>query len=295
MLTNSAATSYQNMAAGPYLPGRRIGFWDSVRIGFQLLPVCWSVLMQELSLLIVPLVVIGVSVLALFGYANLLGGVHHLMTQRQTKLDLIIYFPVVAFMMAVGSVGQGLIVAAASDILTGKRSSFGAAWVTALSRLPQLVGFGVVYAAERTLTSLMRGRRWSPGSLAADVVDRAWDFATFLAIPVLLYENVGVFASVRRSGKLVVQRWGVQLTARSVLGLAIFVLTLPVILIGVLVAFGVSHALGIAIIVIGFVGEIAVSGALTGVLSAALYRFAITGMVAPGFRDADMWAAFSRR
>jgi hypothetical protein len=61
------------------------------------------------------------------------------------------------------------------------------------------------------------------------------------------------------------------------------------------VAFGVSHALGIAIIVIGFVGEIAVSGALTGVLSAALYRFAITGMVAPGFRDADMWAAFSRR
>jgi hypothetical protein len=32
--------------------------------------------------------------------------------------------------------------------------------------------------------------------------------------------------------------------------------------------------------------------ALNAILSAAMYRFAITGLVVTGFREADMWRAF---
>jgi hypothetical protein len=42
-------------------------------------------------------------------------------------------------------------------------------------------------------------------------------------------------------------------------------------------------------------GQTVIGAALTGVLSAALYRFATTGLVAPGFNEAEMWAVFSRR
>ncbi|MGN6475253.1 MAG: DUF6159 family protein [Mycobacteriales bacterium] len=298
MLASSAATSYQNMSGYPgYVPaGQKLGFWGSIQVGFRLLPVCWSVLAQEAVLLVIPLVVLLVSVLALLGYAAAFGGIGQLVSQHTGKVDLIIFFPVIAFMMAISSVGQGVIVAAATDILSGKKSSFGNAWLAALTKLPQLVGFGVVYAAERTLTGMLRGKRsWSPTTIAANAIDRAWDFATFLAIPVLLYENVGVFESVRRSGKLVAKRWGVQLTARSALGLALFVCAFPVIALGMLVAFGVSVPLGIAIVLVALLAQIAFAGALTGVLSAALYRFAVTGLIAPGFRDSDMWAVFSRR
>jgi hypothetical protein len=142
---------------------------------------------------------------------------------------------------------------------------------------------------------LRSSRRWSPTTIAANLIDGAWDFATFLAIPVLLYESVGVFGSVKRSGQLVSQRWGVQLTARSVLGLAIFIAVLPLIVIGVLVAVGVSAVLGVVLILVTLLGQLALAGAMTGVLSAALYRFGTTGLVAPGFSEADMWAAFDHK
>jgi hypothetical protein len=140
---------------------------------------------------------------------------------------------------------------------------------------------------------MLRGKRWSPGTLAANAIDRAWDFATFLTIPVLLYEDLPVFAAVKRSGTLVAKRWGVQLTARAALSAALFVLAIPVLVIGLLVAV-YSAVLGVLVIVVAVAGMFAMSAALTGVLSAALYRFGTTGLVSAGFREADMWSVFSR-
>jgi hypothetical protein len=278
-----------------YPPGTRLGFGGSIRIGFQLLPVCWSVLAQELVLLVVPIAVLALGALALLGYSEAFGGINGLLAGTKVVAAVKV-FPILAFLMVLSSVGQGVIVAAATDILEGHKSSFGTAWLAALNQLPRLAWFGVVYAGERTLTGLLRSRRsWSPTTIAANAIDRAWDFATFLAIPVLLYENVTVFKAVVRSGKLVAQRWGVQLTARSVLGLALFVVSLPFLLLAVLVAAKVSVAVGVALVILVLLAQIALSGALTGVLSAALYRFAVSGLVAPGFREADMWAVFARR
>ena len=296
MLATSAATTWSNTHGSPssYLPSARLGFMGSIRVGFQLLPVCWRVLMQQASLLWVPLIVIVLDGALTFGYADAFGGVANLVGPNKYAAAIKI-FPLLTVTCSIAVVGQAVIVAAATDILNGKRSSLGAAWMTACGQLPRLVFFGVVLACERTLTSLLRGKRWSPGTLAANAIDRAWDFATFLAIPILLYENLPVFQAVARSGKLVAKRWGVQLTARAVLSIALFVVMFPLIMVGVVVAASISAVLGVAIIVIGFIGMIAISGALTGVLSAALYRFAVSGLVAPGFSEADMWAAFSRR
>jgi hypothetical protein len=297
LLAGSAATSYEHMQDAPsaYRRGSKLGFFGSIRVGFQLIPVCWSVLMQELSLLIVPLVVLLLGTLLLLGYSAGFGGVDGLIGANKVDTAARI-FPILVVLMILSVLGQAVIVAASMAILDGDRSSPGTAWMTALNQLPKLAGFGVVYACERTLTGLLRGRRrWSPTTIAANALDRAWDFATFLAIPVLLYENVGVFEAVKRSGRLVAQRWGVQLTARSVLGLALFVAALPLLVIGLLVAVGVSAVLGIVLILIVLLGQIALAGALTGVLSAALYHFGTTGLVAPGFTEADMWAAFDQR
>jgi hypothetical protein len=282
-------------APSGYYPTGRLGFLGSIRVGFRLIPLCWSVLTQELALLVVPLVVLLIGTLALLGYAAAFGGVEGLVGSDRGA-TVVKMFPIVAILMVLSVVGQAVIVAAATDILEGDRRSLGAAWLAALNQLPRLALFGVVYACERTLTGAMRSRRgWSPMSIAANAIDRAWDFATFLAIPVLLYENVSVFDAVKRSGKLVAQRWGVQLTARSVLAAALFVAVLPLLLIGLLIAMAVSASLGVVLILITVLGQIAVAGAMTGVLSAALYRFAVSGLIAPGFSESDMWAAFDRR
>jgi hypothetical protein len=268
----------------------------SIRVGFQLLPICWSVLIEQPSLLTVPLIALLAGGCAVFGYSDVFGSINiDNLAGPDRYAAAIKLFPLVAVVLSISVIGQAVIVAAATNSLNGRRSSLGAAWTTAASQLPRLVLFGIVYAAERTITGILRGSRRSLGRLAADAIDRAWDFATFLAIPAMLYEDLPVFRAVERSGKLVAKRWGVQLTARSVLGLALFVLVLPLIIIGEVVLVAVSALLGTIIVVGAVVGMFAVSGALTGVLSAALYRFATTGAIAPGFREADMWAIFSRR
>jgi hypothetical protein len=295
MLSGAALRSRENMTGRPvaYPAIGRLGFLDSIRAGFQLIPTCWSVLADEPALLLVPLIVLGISVAMMLGYAEILGGIGHLVTSNKYSTAVRV-FPIAALCSAVASLGQAVIVSAATDRLQGKRSSLASAWATTLGQLPRLVLFGIVLAGERTLTSLLRGKRWSPLNLAANVIDRAWDFATFLVIPVILFEDVPVFAAVKRSGKLVASRWGTQLTARSVLSLSLFVASLPLIVVAVLVL-SVSPTLGLALLILVVLTVIVASAALTGVLSAAMYRFAVTGLVVPGFREADMWAAFSRR
>jgi Family of unknown function (DUF6159) len=286
-----AATA--TLPASSYSPSGRLGFMNSIRVGFQLLPVCWSALAQQPSLLLVPLIVAVAGGLAVIGYADAFGGLANLFGPNKYAAAIKV-FPLLAVVMSISVVGQAVIVAAATNTLQGHRKPLGSAWLTAGMQLPRLVLFGVVYAGERTLTSLLRGRRWSLGTLAANTIDRAWDFATFLTIPVLLYEDLPVFAAVKRSGQLVAKRWGVQLTARAVLNTALFVVALPLIVVAVVVA-SQSAILGDVLLVVIIAGLVALSGALTAVLSAALYRFGTTGQVAPGFSESDMWAVFSHR
>jgi hypothetical protein len=294
LLAGSTTTSRLNMSgAAAGLVGGRRGLFSSVRVGFDLLPVSWSVIAAQPSLLMVPLIVLLSSVIAVVGYVGAFGGVSGLVGPNDFVATLKV-FPLVAFVCTASVVGQAVVTVAASDALDGRRDTLGAAWLTTAGQLPRLVAFGVVYAAERTVTSLLRNRSRLLGRLAADLVDRAWDFAVFLAIPVLLYEDLPVFRAVQRSGKLVASRWGTQFTARSVLNLALFVLMLPLMIIGVLVTLR-SELLGVTFLIAALMGVVALSGALTGVLSAALYRYATTGAVAPGFREDEMWSVFSRR
>jgi hypothetical protein len=294
LLAAGMTTSRLNMSGGAAAPvGGRRGWFASVRVGFDLLPVCWSVIAAQPSLLVVPLIVLLSGVVAVVAYVGAFGGISGLVGPSDLVAALKV-FPLVAFLTTASVVGQAVVTVAATDALDGRRDTLGAAWLAAAGQLPRLVAFGVVYAAERTVTAVVRSRSRLFGRLAADLADRAWDFAVFLAIPVLLYEDLPVFRAVQRSGKLVASRWGTQLTARSVLNLALFVLMLPLIVIGALLTLR-SELLGVTFMIATLMAVVALSGALTGVLSAALYRYATTGAVAPGFRDDEMWSVFSRR
>jgi len=189
------------------------------------------------------------------------------------------------------------VVAAATVRLEGGTPRIEAAWGKTLANAPMLIVYGLVSAVQRTLTGLLRsGKRRGLGDLAADALDSAWDFATFLAIPVLLYEgNTGVFKAVKRSATLVSKRWGSKLVGQATLNLAVLVVGLPVIVGAALLGYLVSLTACIAMAVLAYLVVAAFAAALSGIFSAAMYRFAITGQVAPGFREADMWAPFRRR
>jgi hypothetical protein len=79
-----------------------------------------------------------------------------------------------------------------------------------------------------------------------------------------------------------------------VLSFAIAACSIPLAVVAIVVA-SANAALGIALLVAILLAAIAVSSALNGILSAAMYRFATTGMLTPGFAEADMWSVFAGR
>lgn len=274
-----------------YPVGSRHGVRGQVSAGFRLLPTCWAALMADPTLLFVPIAVLFVGGVASAGYIAAFGGLAHLFTGGRGAVA-IKTLPLSVVLAVVSVIGRAVVVADATQRLQGAKPRIDMAWRLTLTRLPALIGFGVAQAAESTMTGALRNS--AAGRIAANVADKAWDFATFLAVPTILFENVGPLTAVRRSGSLVASRWGTQLTAQAVLSFAISACTIPLAIVAIFVA-SVNAALGIALLVAIVLAAIAVSSALNGILSAALYRYATTGKLAPGFNEADMWSVFAGR
>jgi hypothetical protein len=286
-LLTARAQSERNLRGRP----RRLGFLAKLEIGLNLARTSWRVLVSEPVLTVVPVVTLAIGATVLLGYVSAFGGVGPLLDGG--KLDVAVKtFPLAVLLNVLGVVAQAVIVDGATNRMQRGRTSLTASWAKALGHLPDLCGFALVLTIERTLTGMLRGRRG--GDLLANLFDRAWDFATFLSVPVILYENAGGLASVKRSAQLVRQRWASQLAAGGAIQLAILVVALPVMVIVALLGFAVTPVLGIALVVAVLLVVVVVSAALSGILSAAMYRYAVTGEVSIGFSETDMWRVFDR-
>jgi hypothetical protein len=296
MLLTAETTSYGAMGvvttgrSGHYPVGGKMSFFERVGAGLDLAKTCWSVLRSEPMLLLVPLTTLLVSAAVIVPLVILFGGPAD--PQSDRALAIVQTFGVGVVLAVIGNVGSAVVVSAATSRLEGLRPDLKKSWAVAFSRLPQLAGLGVIMAAERTLTNTLRDS--ALGRIFAGLVDRAFDFATFLAIPVILFEGVGPFRSVKRSGELVASRWGSQLVARGLLNLAVFVCAVPLLVAMVLLGAVFSPVVALVMLGVWLLLVVAVSTALSGILSAAMYRFAVTGLVVPGFREADMWRVFAR-
>ena len=293
MLADAQLTAEHNMAITRsfYPVGSRLGVLGNVRAGFRLLPTCWTALMADPTLLLVPLAVLFVGGVVSAGYIAAFGGFAHLLSGGRGAVA-VKTLPLTVVLAVVSVIGRAVVVADATQRLQGSKPRIDKAWRLTVTRLPALIGFGIAQAVESTMTAALRNS--AAGRIAANVADKAWDFATFLAVPAILFEKAGPLAAVRRSGLLVASRWGTQLTAQAVLSFAITACTIPLAVVAIVVA-SVNAALGIALLVVILLAAIAVSSALNGILSAAMYRFATTGQLAPGFAEADMWSVFAGR
>jgi hypothetical protein len=291
MLAQGRMASEQQMGAiAGVRPGRRLGFLEAVQVGLDLARSTWTVVVRAPELLLVTFVSLVVSGLFAAGYLKLLGGTHALVGGGRLVVAVKL-FPLLAVLAVVGVCAQAIVVVVAREVVDGRHARVVDGWMTMMTRLPVLVGFGLVYAAERTMTNMLRNARG--GRLAADLVDRAWDFATFLAVPVIVSEpGVGPLSAVRRSAQLVRQRMGSQAAATGVIGVAVFVCTLPVLLVAIVFGLMVSPMTAIALAVFVLVLEITVASTLQGVLSAITYRFVCTGAVMAGFAPSQLTRVF---
>ena len=97
--------------------------------------------------------------------------------------------------------------------------------------------------------------------------------------------------SVKRSGSLFRERWGEQFTGNISIGLAMFLVFIPVFLVSVALILVVPPP-GILFGFVG-IGLVATAGsAMTGIFNAALYRYAIEGHAGGPFSADQLNNAF---
>jgi hypothetical protein len=188
------------------------------------------------------------------------------------------------------------LVAGADERLRGGSSSVKGAIEVANSRLHRLLPWAIVTATV-TLVLNQLERQGVVGRIIGSLLGVAWSVITFLTIPILVIEDIGVGAALRRSKDLLKRTWGENIIGQGGLGLVGFLAMLPALFLVVIGAalgtFGLVVFGGIAIAWM-LVSMVAVS-ALSGIYRTALYRYAATGQVPGDFEGVDFQGAFRPR
>lgn len=189
------------------------------------------------------------------------------------------------------------LVAGADQRLKGQDSTLRSALDVANSRLHRLLPWAVVTATVTMVLQAIEERFGLVGTIVARLVGLAWNLVTFLVVPILVIEDLGVGDALKRSKDLFKKTWGENVIGQFGLGAVGMILTLPgLLLIGVGVALGTA-----GLVVLGAVGVIwllvaaVVVSALSGIYRTALYYYAATGEVPGAFSGIDFDQAFKRR
>jgi hypothetical protein len=220
-------------------------------------------------------------------------------------LILLFLFYLVAYTIAIFA--NTALVGAVLKLGRGERATVRDGFSIAFSKLGKVVVYAVISATVGMLASgIARSGRESSNIVVAIVtaivgalIQGAWNLVVFFAVPVIVAEDLGTVASLRRSLDIFRQTWGEGFVGRATIGgIGCFVFAAILLITGIVVSIGLatgSDALVLIAVIVGVVliGVLAlVTGALNGVFQASLYRYATTGDAGPFIRTEDAAAAF---
>ncbi|HLD79789.1 MAG TPA: DUF6159 family protein [Candidatus Nanoarchaeia archaeon] len=136
------------------------------------------------------------------------------------------------------------------------------------------------------------------GMIFIGILGMAWSFLTFFVIPVMVFENKNVFASIKQSGSLFKKTWGENVIGQFSMGLIFGLLFLA----GAAVAFLAFLSGSLTVLVI--VGALTLiywtilailSTSLNGIFVAAMYNYAKTGKVPSAYSPELVKGAFRHK
>jgi hypothetical protein len=260
----------------------------------------WAVLRADKTLAWFPVLsALGsLVVIAALGGLFLVAGIDD--TSTGTSLEPIGWVLIVVAYLALAMVQTYFLaglVAGADQRLRGHDSTLKSALEIANSRLHRLLPWAVVTATVTMILQAIEERFGIVGTIVARLVGLAWQLVTFLVVPILVLEDLGVGDALKRSKDLFKKTWGENVIGQFGLGAVGFLLSLPGILLIVAGAF-----IGTAgLIVLGGIGAIlliasaVIVSALSGIYRTALYHYAANGQVPGEFSGIDFSAAFKRK
>jgi hypothetical protein len=163
----------------------------------------------------------------------------------------------------------------------------------AASRTPAILAWALVMSTVGVFLRWLDDRAGLLGKIAIAIVGVAWNVATYLMVPVLVFEDLGVMESIRHSTELLRKTWGQQIIG----GIAFFwfglLFTVPGIVIGAIGMNGFWPMIPVAVLY--FILMAASFSAAGQIFRVALYCYATTGQAPNGYTDDGLHGAVRTR
>jgi hypothetical protein len=191
------------------------------------------------------------------------------------------------------------LVGAAMRKFDGKPASLGEALSIASSRLPQILAWTALASTVGVILQALQDKLGFIGRFIIGLIGMVWTIATFFVVPVLVVEGVGPLDAVKKSVEILRKTWGESLIVNLGIGAATGIIAISSIVI--LIAGGIMTAaldsavpiiIAAAVWFVVLVLIILVSTTLKGIVLAATYRYASTGMAPAGFDSATLAQSF---
>jgi len=273
--------------------------FDKLSRSWHLVKASAAVLRSDKELLVFPvisavasLLVAATFLLPIFGLGLLEGGeIGPLGMALGFLFYLVQYFVIFFFNTA--------LVGAAMIRLEGGDPTVADGLRIARSKIGVILGYAAIAATVGILLRAIEERAGFLGRIVVGLVGMAWTFATFLVVPILVTRDVGPVDALKESVALLKRTWGENLAGNVGINLAFGLLTMLVVLAAIAVVAGAAMVGGpklaivvavLAAICVAFVAV--VQAALSGIYSAAVYRYAVDGQAPAGFSGGELQAAF---
>src|SRR5712691_12053885 len=257
--------------APSYPSARKPGFFARLRIGWQLTKVSLGVLRQEKGLVLLPflsLLFTGVAWLVFFVSLFLLAGPNTWFGYWLFYVGLaLVYF--VTFFVSIYF--NAAVMGAAMIRLNGGNPTISDGLKVAKENIRRIAGWALVSATVGLVLRVIAERFGWVGRIIAGIAGAAWGIVTYLVVPVLIFEKIGPWAAVKRSGSLLRQTWGEAAGGYLSLGGIFVLLALPALLVPLL-GFAVGGVTGL---VIGF-GIAVVYWLILGLVGSAAQSILVT-------------------
>lgn len=183
--------------------------------------------------------------------------------------------------------------------LRGGDPTIGDGFRIAFDHVGAILGYALISATVGMILRWLSERTGAIGQIAISLLGLAWNIATYLVVPVLVVEGVGPVDGIKRSVALLRKTWGEQIVGNFSIALVFGLLALLVTLLGVGSIVLAVMAESVVLIVLAVLAVVLLlvflalaSTTLSGIYTAAVYRYAVTGETGGFFREDLVEQAF---
>jgi hypothetical protein len=269
--------------------------FERISRSIELVKVSWGILMEDKKLLafpvmsgIVTLLVIATFILPLIFTNGMLE------TNTIAGIVLLFLFYVVTYFVVI-FFNVGLI-SCVNARLHGRSMSVGEGLSAAARHVGSILMWAIIAATVGLILRLIEERVGFLGQIAAGLVGGIWTLVTMFVVPVLVFEEKGVFEAMNESLGLFKKTWGESVVGSLSIGLVFFaigivafVLVFATLFLGNPLIFLAAGALYIVLIAILAI----LASAMQGIFVVALYTYAKTGQVPSAFNRELVERAFT--